>query len=128
MGSVSGRARSNMCDERMKLKGWISSHLFQKHFPAHYNEVIHALPLPEYTDPKSGLLNIAAKLPQESQLPDLGPSISIMYQSGEELMQADSVTKLSYDLFDVVCLILTFLPLLNLHNFYILTKITADRM
>ncbi|KAK6283679.1 hypothetical protein POUND7_002631 [Theobroma cacao] len=102
LGSLRGLAQSNSCDEKMKLKGWLSSHLFQEQFPDHYTEIIRALPLPEYMDPRSGLLNIAARLPEEITKPDLGPCISISYCSGEELVQANSVTKLCYDLCDVV--------------------------
>lgn len=115
----------------MKLKGWLSSHLFQEQFPDHYTEIIRALPLPEYMDPRSGLLNIAARLPEEITKPDLGPCISISYCSGEELVQANSVTKLCYDLCDVVCLVLS-LPclminlshLLNLWLMHILFKLS----
>ncbi|XP_022716006.1 lysine-specific demethylase JMJ25 isoform X2 [Durio zibethinus] len=102
LGSLMGLAQSSMCDEKLKLKGWLSSHIFQEQFPDHYTEIIQALPLPEYMDPGSGLLNIAARLPQEIIKPDLGPCVSISYCSGEELVQANSVTKLCYSLCDVV--------------------------
>ena len=108
MGSLKGLTQSNMCDEKLKLKGWLSSHLFQEQFPDHYTEIIQALPLPEYMNPRSGLLNIAAMLPQEIIMPDLGPCVSISYCSGEELVHANSVTKLCYSLCDVVCLFLSF--------------------
>ncbi|XP_022720535.1 lysine-specific demethylase JMJ25-like isoform X2 [Durio zibethinus] len=102
LGSLRGLAQSNMCDENLKLKGWLSSHLFQEQFPDHYAEIIRALPLPEYMDPRSGLLNIAARSPQGITKPDLGPCISISYSSGEELVQANLVTKICYSLCDVV--------------------------
>ncbi|EEF37719.1 conserved hypothetical protein [Ricinus communis] len=102
MGSFKGPTHANMWHERLKLKGWLSSHLFQEHFPAHYAEILHALPLPEYMDPISGVLNIAAELPQEIMKPDLGPCVYISYGSGENLVQADSVTKLRYNSYDVV--------------------------
>ncbi|XP_050227373.1 lysine-specific demethylase JMJ28 isoform X2 [Mercurialis annua] len=102
MGSLKGPTHANMWHERLKLKGWLSSHLFQEHFPAHYAEILHTLPLPEYMDPVSGVLNIAAELPQEFMKPDLGPFIYISYGSGENILQADSVTKLRYDSYDVV--------------------------
>ncbi|XWS19511.1 hypothetical protein CRYUN_Cryun31cG0022400 [Craigia yunnanensis] len=102
LGSLRGLTQSNMCDEKLKLKGWLSSHLFQEQFPDHYTEIIRALPLPEYMDPRSGLLNITARLPQEITKPDLGPCVSISYSSGKELVQANSVTKLCYGLCDVV--------------------------
>ncbi|XVE51234.1 hypothetical protein DITRI_Ditri02bG0023600 [Diplodiscus trichospermus] len=102
LGSLRGLTQSNMCDEKLKLKGWLSSQLFEEQFPDHFNEIIRALPLREYMDPRSGLLNIAARLPLEITKPDIGPSVSISYSSGEELVQANSVTKLCYGLCDVV--------------------------
>ncbi|GAV67423.1 JmjC domain-containing protein/WRC domain-containing protein, partial [Cephalotus follicularis] len=102
LGSFRGRTDANICDEKLKLKGWLSSHLFQKQFPAHYAEVIHTLPLPEYMDPKYGILNIAAKLPPEVPRPDLGPCVHISYGSGEEFVQADSVRNLCYKMCDLV--------------------------
>ncbi|KAK8501876.1 hypothetical protein V6N12_019618 [Hibiscus sabdariffa] len=101
-GSLRGLTQSSMCDEKLKLKGWLSSHIFQEQFPDHYTELVRSLPLPEYMDPGSGVLNIAARLPQEITKPDLGPCVSISYCSGEELVQADSVTKLRYSLCDMV--------------------------
>ncbi|KAL9452632.1 hypothetical protein AB3S75_008426 [Citrus x aurantiifolia] len=102
LGSLRGPKHADMCNEKLKLKGWLSSRLFQEQFPAHCAEIIRGLPLPEYMDPKTGVLNIATKLPQNFPTSDLGPSVYISYSSGEELAQADSVTKLCYDLCDVV--------------------------
>ncbi|XVF87595.1 hypothetical protein PTKIN_Ptkin18bG0132600 [Pterospermum kingtungense] len=102
LGSIRGMTQSNMFDEKLKLKGWLSSLVFRENFPDHYTEIIRALPLPEYMDPRNGLLNIAGRLPQEITTPDLGPRVSISYSSGEELVQANSVTKLSYSFCDVV--------------------------
>lgn len=106
MGSFKGLTHANMWHEKLKLKGWLSSHLFQEYFPAHCAEILHALPLPEYMDPTSGVLNIAAELPHEILKPDLGPCVYISYGSGENLVQADSVSKLRYDSYDVVRLVL----------------------
>ncbi|XVF40614.1 hypothetical protein PTKIN_Ptkin01aG0128200 [Pterospermum kingtungense] len=80
LGSLRGLTQSNMCDEKLKLKGWLSSHLFQEQFADHYAEIIRALPLPEYMDPRSGLLNIAARLQQEITKPDLGPCVYLILQ------------------------------------------------
>ncbi|KAF2303455.1 hypothetical protein GH714_018510 [Hevea brasiliensis] len=102
MGPFKGPIHANKWHEKLKLKGWLSSHLFQEHFPAHYAEILHALPLPEYMDPVSGVLNIAAELPQEIVKPDLGPCVYISYGSGENLVQADSVANLRYDSYDMV--------------------------
>ncbi|RVW28286.1 Lysine-specific demethylase JMJ25 [Vitis vinifera] len=106
LGSLEGRKHTNAWQEKLKLKGWLSSHLFQEQFPAHYDEIIHSLPLQEYMNPKSGLLNLAVKLPHEYPKPDLGPCIYISYGSCEELLLADSVTRLSYESYDVVGLVL----------------------
>lgn len=108
MGSFKGLTNANIWHEKLKLKGLLSSYLFQEHFPVHYSHVLQALPLPEYMDPISGVLNIAAELPQETLKPDLGPCLYISYGSGESLAQADSVTKLRYNSYDVVCLVLFF--------------------
>lgn len=116
MGSLNGQTRTNMWQEKFKLKGWLSSHLFQEQFPSHYAEIIHYLPLQEYMNPMSGLLNLAAKLPPEIPKPDLGPCVYISYGYAEELVQADSMAKLCYDSYDVVCLILS--PILHCGQLY----------
>ncbi|WCJ26916.1 Transcription factor jumonji (jmjC) domain-containing protein [Euphorbia peplus] len=102
MGSFRGPKHASMWHERLKLKGWLSSHLFQEHFPAHYAELLNALPLPDYMDPVSGVLNIPTELPHNISKPDLGPCVYISYGSGDNHVQADSVMKLRYDSYDVV--------------------------
>ncbi|KAJ6364090.1 hypothetical protein OIU76_029100 [Salix suchowensis] len=102
MGSFKGLTNGNIWHEKLKLKGWLSSNLFQEHFSAHYSDILQALPLPEYMDPISGVLNIAAELLQETLKPDLGPCLYISYGSGESLAEADCVTKLRYNSYDVV--------------------------
>ncbi|XP_059659957.1 lysine-specific demethylase JMJ28 isoform X2 [Cornus florida] len=102
MGSLEGRTHANVWREMLKFKGWLSSHIFQEQFPAHYSEIIRSLPLQEYMNPTSGLLNVAVKLPQEIPKPDLGPCIYISYGGPEELMQGDFLTKLCYESYDVV--------------------------
>lgn len=104
MGSLNGRAHTNVWHEMCKLKGWLSSHVLQEQFPSHYADIINSLPLQEYMNPLSGLLNLAANWPPEIQKPDLGPCLYISYGCAEELVQAESVTKLCYDSYDVVCL------------------------
>lgn len=103
MGSFKGETHKNTWSESLKLKGWLSSQLFQQQFPAHFAEIIHTLPLQEYMNPASGLLNLAARLPQEIPKPDLGPSLYISYGYAEQLVQADSVIKLCFDSCDTVC-------------------------
>lgn len=65
-------------------------------------EILNSLPLPEYMDPATGFLNIAAELPQEMLRPDLGPCVYISCSSGGNILHDDSVTKLRYDSYDVV--------------------------
>ena len=89
-----------MWQEMLKLKGWLSSHLFKEQFPAHFDEIVDALPLQEYMNPTSGILNLATNLPQGCAKHDLGPYVYISYDCADE--QAHSVTKLCYDTYDVV--------------------------
>lgn len=102
MGSLEGQTHAYVCRETVKLNGRLSSHLFQEHFPVHYAEIMHALPLKEYIDPRSGLLNLAVKLPKEMPTPNLGPCIYIAYGELEEFMQTNFLMRLCYDSYDVV--------------------------
>ena len=103
LGSFKGETRKNTWNESLKLKGWLSSQLFRQQFPTHYAEIIHTLPLQEYMNPASGILNIAARLPREIQKPDLGPCLFISYGHTEQHVQSDPVVKLHYDSYDMVC-------------------------
>lgn len=100
----SRRPQRNTCHEMLKLTGWLSSQIFKEQFPAHFAELIDALPVQEYMNPMSGLLNLAANLPHGSAKHDIGPYIYISYGSADK--EADSVTKLCYDSYDVVCVLL----------------------
>ncbi|XP_027345887.1 lysine-specific demethylase JMJ25-like [Abrus precatorius] len=99
-GSVKRRPQRNTWHEMLKLKGWLSSQIFKEQFPAHFAEVIDALPVQEYMNPLSGLLNLAANLPHGSAKHEIGPYVYISYGSADK--EADSVTKLCYDSYDVV--------------------------
>ncbi|XP_047946198.1 lysine-specific demethylase JMJ25 [Salvia hispanica] len=102
MGSLEKRTHASVQQRFLKFKAWLSSHLFQKHFPLHYNEILSSLPLPEYVNPVSGLLNVSVKLPKELSKHDLGPCIYFSYGGPEELMPADYLSRLCYESHDTV--------------------------
>ncbi|OIV96128.1 hypothetical protein TanjilG_13060 [Lupinus angustifolius] len=99
-GSLKYQSHKNTCHEMLKLKGWLSSQLFKEQFPAYFAEVINALPVRDYMNPVSGLLNLAANLPKGSSKHDTGPYVYISYDCADK--EAVSVTKLYYDSYDVV--------------------------
>ncbi|XAR53687.1 hypothetical protein NMG60_11022336 [Bertholletia excelsa] len=102
MGSLEGLSHANMRYEMLKLKAWLSPSLFQEQFPDHHAEIVHALPLQDYMNPASGVLNLAVNMPEDMGRPELGPCVHISFGSPEDLMQADFVTKLCYDSHDIV--------------------------
>jgi lysine-specific demethylase 3 len=61
----------------LKLKDWPQHSSFEDRLPRHGAEFMSMLPFREYTDPKSGPLNLAVKLPKDVKKPDLGPKLTL---------------------------------------------------
>ncbi|KAK9064223.1 hypothetical protein SSX86_015603 [Deinandra increscens subsp. villosa] len=99
---MGGKTHANVWDEKLRFKVWLSSGIFQEHFPSHYAAVMQALPLQQYTNPLTGVLNLAANMPPESQNVDLGPFVYISYGRPEDLVGGDFLTKLCYHAYDMV--------------------------
>ncbi|CAF2125778.1 unnamed protein product [Brassica napus] len=101
-GYLKGRMDPKGMPVMLKLKDWPPSTLFEERLPRHNSEFISALPFSVYTDAKSGIFNLATRLPKGSLKPDLGPKTYIAYGFPEELDGGDSVTKLHCDVSDAV--------------------------
>lgn len=98
----------------LKLKDWPPESSFDERLPRHWVEFVTALPFKQYTDPRCGPLNLAAKLPEKMLKPDMGPKTYIAYGIREELVEGDSVTKLHCDMSDAVTLDVSFF--FNVHG------------
>ncbi|KAK9056353.1 hypothetical protein SSX86_027443 [Deinandra increscens subsp. villosa] len=99
---MGGKTHANVWNEKLKFKVWLSSGIFQEHFPSHYAAVMNALPVQQYSNPLTGVLNLAANVPLQSQNVDLGPFVNISYGRPEDLSGDDFLTKLCYHAYDTV--------------------------
>lgn len=62
----------------LKLKNWPLKDEFCELLPEHSQDLLHNLPLPEYTR-NSGPFNLVSRLPEFFAKPDLGPKLSCAY-------------------------------------------------
>ncbi|KAL5564875.1 hypothetical protein UlMin_028039 [Ulmus minor] len=101
-GYVKGWFHRNNWPRMLKLKDWGPSTHFRERLPRHAAEFISCLPFKAYTNPYTGILNIAVKMPMYYVKPEMGPKTYIAYGVSQELGRGDSVTKLHCDMSDVV--------------------------
>jgi len=83
----------------LKLKDWPATEDFAELLPAWFEDLLQALPLPEYTD-RIGSLNLASRLPGFFVRPDLGPKMYSAY--GSALAPRTGSTNLHLDVSDAV--------------------------
>ncbi|KAD5962072.1 hypothetical protein E3N88_13545 [Mikania micrantha] len=86
----------------LQLKDFSKNGMFEDILPRYYNAFIRVLPFKEYTNPKEGFLNLAAKLPPASLKPDMGSKAYIANGMVQELGKGNFVTNLHCDMSDAV--------------------------
>uniref|UniRef100_T1IIC8 [histone H3]-dimethyl-L-lysine(9) demethylase n=1 Tax=Strigamia maritima TaxID=126957 RepID=T1IIC8_STRMM len=83
----------------LKLKDWPPGDDFSELLPSRFEDLMKALPLPEYTH-RNGRLNLAGRLPDCFVRPDLGPKMYNAY--GSALYPSKGTTNLHLDISDAV--------------------------
>ncbi|KAK3611670.1 hypothetical protein CHS0354_012042 [Potamilus streckersoni] len=83
----------------LKLKDWPPGDDFSDILPNHFNDLMHGLPLPEYTH-RNGCFNLASRLPDFLVRPDLGPKMYNAYGSAD--FPLEGTTNLHLDVSDAV--------------------------
>ena len=87
----------------LKLKDWPSTEDFAEVLPSRFQDLMNALPLPEYTH-RSGIFNLASRLPEFFVKPDLGPKMYNAY--GSAATPRSGSTNLHLDISDAVNMML----------------------
>ena len=101
---VSGRLRDpKNCPIILKLKDWPSTDDFAEALPSRFQDLMSALPMPEYSHRK-GIYNLASRLPEFFVKPDLGPKLYNAYGSAKTPQSGS--TNLHLDMADAVNLML----------------------
>lgn len=90
----------------LKLKEWPQPSVLEEFLLCHRPEFIVNFPLVDFIHPRWGLLNLAAKLPQDALQPEVGMRLLIAYGSHQEPGKGDSVMNLTINMVDVVSLVL----------------------
>lgn len=83
----------------LKLKDWPPGDDFSELLPSRFQDLMSALPLPEYTQ-RNGKLNLASRLPDFLVRPDLGPKMYNAYGSSQ--FPKEGTTNLHLDISDAV--------------------------
>ncbi|XP_078589368.1 putative JmjC domain-containing histone demethylation protein 2C isoform X1 [Branchiostoma floridae x Branchiostoma japonicum] len=83
----------------LKLKDWPPGEDFSEMLPRRFQDLMQALPLPEYTC-RTGKLNLASRLPDFFVRPDLGPKMYNAY--GSAAHPSEGTTNLHLDISDAV--------------------------
>ena len=83
----------------LKLKDWPPTEDFAELMPDRFADLMQGLPLPEYTH-RTGVFNLASRLPEFFVKPDLGPKMYNAY--GSSLTPKSGSTNLHLDISDAV--------------------------